>query len=154
MILGPWRRVLAAAVLGAPPALAQSTTTVIDGDTLNYKGAVVHLWGIDAPDKGHLCADGWDAGKAAADYLTSLIGAKLVTCESKTSPTPGGPFVVCKVDGQDLSAAMVLAGMAWSYPQQSQDYVVQESNAMIAVRGVHAHVCLKPWEWRTRNQRQ
>lgn len=27
--------------------------TVIDGDTLSDKGAVVHLWGIDAPDTRH-----------------------------------------------------------------------------------------------------
>jgi hypothetical protein len=42
--------------------------------------------------------------------------------------------------------------MAWADPQQGPDYAVQDSNAMIAVRGVHAHVCLKAWEWRTRNQ--
>ena len=92
---------------------------MIDGNRLNYKGTVEHLWGIDAPDIAHVCADGWDAGKAAAAYLRSLIGTKPVTCEPKASPMGGGPFAICKVDGQDLSAAMASAGMAWAAPNVS-----------------------------------
>src|SRR5437899_1758454 len=131
VIAGPWRLLGIVVAFAATRAEAQ---TVIDGDTLNYKGTIVHLWGIDAPDKGHVCADGWDAGKAAADYLRSLIGTKPVTCDPKTSPTPGGPFAVCKVDGQDLSAAMASAGMAWAAPNIA-DYSVQASNAMYAIAG-------------------
>jgi endonuclease YncB( thermonuclease family) len=121
--------------------------TVIDGDTLNDKGAVVHLWGIDAPDTGHICSDGWDAGKAAAAYLRSLIGDKPVTCTPKASSIAGGPFAICTVGGQDLSAAMASAGMAWAMPNVP-DYSVQASNAMYAVSGVYAHPCVKAWEWR------
>jgi endonuclease YncB( thermonuclease family) len=121
--------------------------TVIDGNTLNYKGTVMHLWGIDAPDKGHVCADGWDAGKAAGDYLKGLIGSKQLSCAPKPSSMTGGPFAICKVDGQDLSAAMALAGMAWAMPNVA-DYSVQASNAMSAISGVYAHPCVKAWEWR------
>jgi endonuclease YncB( thermonuclease family) len=121
--------------------------TVIDGDTLNDKGAVVHLWGIDAPDTGHICSDGWDAGKAAAAYLKSLIGNKPVACTPKASTLPGGPFAICTVDRQDLSAAMASAGMAWALPNVS-DYSVQASNAMHAISGVYARPCVKAWEWR------
>jgi endonuclease YncB( thermonuclease family) len=108
---------------------------------------VVHLWGIDAPDQGHICADGWDAGKAAADYLRSLVGARTIACEPKAASAPGGPFAICKVDGQDLSAAMASAGMAWA-ASNIADYAVQASNAMYAVSGVYAHPCVKAWEWR------
>ena len=144
MIAAPWRILGIVATFAGSNAMAQ---TVIDGDTLNYKGTVMHLWGVDAPDQGHVCADGWDAGKAAADYLRGLIGNKPLICESKASPTRGGPFAICKVGGQDLSAAMASAGMAWAMPNIA-DYSVQASNAMSAVSGVYAHPCVTAWEWR------
>jgi|EndMetStandDraft_6_1072998.scaffolds.fasta_scaffold221432_1 endonuclease YncB( thermonuclease family) len=144
MIAMPWRILGAVAAFAGSNAAAQ---TVIDGDTLNYKGSGVHLWGIDAPDTGHVCADGWDAGKAAAAYLMSLIGSKPVACEAKPSARPGGPYAICKVDGQDLSAAMASAGMAWAMPNVA-DYSVQASNAMYAISGIYAHPCVKAWEWR------
>jgi endonuclease YncB( thermonuclease family) len=144
MIARAWLIVGLAVLSAARGAAAQ---TVVDGDTLSDKGAVVHLWGIDAPDTGHICSDGWDAGKAAAAYLKSLIGNKPVACTPQTSSLPGGPFTICKVDGQDLSAAMASAGMAWAMPNVA-DYSVQASNAMYAINGVYAHPCIKAWEWR------
>ena len=144
MIAMPGRILGAVAVFAASNAAAQ---TVIDGDTLNYKGEVLHLWGIDAPDTGHICVDGWDAGKAAAAYLKSLIGSKTVTCETKASSAAGGAYAICKADGQDLSGAMAAAGMAWAMPNVA-DYSVQASNAMYSVSGVYAHPCVKAWEWR------
>ncbi|HTR87160.1 MAG TPA: thermonuclease family protein [Reyranella sp.] len=143
--------VLALALGWALPAAGQ---TVIDGDTLNYKGATLHLWGVDAPELGQSCGDGWPAGQIAKEYLAGLIHGRTVTCDLKSTPQPKPAFAVCKIDGQDLSAAMAADGMAWAYPVQTKDYTVQDSNAMIAVLGVHAHDCLKAWEWRARNQRQ
>ncbi len=139
-----WRIPAIVAAFAAPPVAAQ---TVIDGDTLNDRGAMVHLWGIDAPDTGHVCADGWDAGKAAAAYLKGLVGSKAVICQAKATSVPGGPYAICRVDGQDLSAAMAAAGMAWAMPNVA-DYSVQASNAMYAISGVYAHPCVKAWEWR------
>ncbi len=144
MIATPWRVSAVVAALSVSSAAAQ---TVIDGNTLNDKGRVVHLWGIDAPDTGHVCADGWDAGKAAAAYLKGLVGSKPVSCEAKASTVSGGPYAICKVDGQDLSSAMAAAGMAWAMPNVA-DYSVQASNAMYAISGVYAHPCVKAWEWR------
>ena len=140
MIAARWRILGFVAALAASSASAQ---TVIDGNSLNDKGTVKHLWGIDAPDIGHVCADGWDAGKAAAAYLRSLIGTTPVTCEPKASPPPGGRFAICKVDGQDLSAAMASAGMAWAAPNVSAGL-----QRMYAISGVYAHPCVKAWEWR------
>ena len=144
MIALPWRILGIVAVFAGSSAMAQ---TVVDGDTLNFRGSLVHLWGVDAPDPGHICADGWDAGKAATAYLISLIGNKTPTCEPKASSETGGPFAICKIDGQDLSAAMASAGMPWAMPNIA-DYSVQASNAMYAMRGVYAHPCVTAWEWR------
>lgn len=142
-----WAVFTLAAGLSAP-ALGQQT--VIDGNTLRYDGKVVHLWGIDAPDKGQRCDDNWPAGQIAAEYLAGLVQGRKVSCTMKQTDKPTPAFAVCSVDGQDLSQSMAAAGMAWSYPAQSADYTVADSNAMIQVMGIHAHPCMKAWEWRAR----
>jgi endonuclease YncB( thermonuclease family) len=152
MTTGNWIALAGVAALMAGSAVAQApASAVIDGDTLRYNGASVHLWGIDAPEIDQTCADGWQAGKIAADYLAGLIHNRTLTCDVRQSPsTPGKTYALCKADGQDLGAAMAEAGMAWSYTAQTKDYTVQETNAMIGVFGVHAHDCMKAWEWRAR----
>jgi len=128
------------------PALAQ---TVIDGDTIEYKGVVVHLWGIDAPEKAQTCSDGWAAGKVAADYLAQLMQGKTVSCELKNKEGADRTnSALCKANGQDPSAAMASAGMAWALPSQTPDYTVQDSDAQFDIRGVNAHTCNKAWDWR------
>ncbi|WP_428663709.1 thermonuclease family protein [Reyranella sp.] len=152
MTTGSWIAVTGYAVLVAGSALAEApAAAVIDGDTVRYNGTVLHLWGIDAPESGQTCSDGWQAGKMAADYLAGLVHNRSLACDLRQSPsTPGRTYALCRADGQDLSSAMAEAGMAWSYTPQTKDYTVQETNAMIGVFGVHAHDCMKAWEWRNR----
>jgi endonuclease YncB( thermonuclease family) len=138
---------LMAAPLASPGASAQ---TVIDGDTIDYKGVVLHLWGIDAPEKGEMCADNWHAGQAAIDYLTSLMKGRDVSCALKSAEGSPRAAALCTAGGKDLSAEMASAGLAWSLTRETDAYTVQETNAMALVRGVHAHPCLKAWEWRTK----
>lgn len=149
---GAWGPIGWAACIALFAAIPANAQTVLDGNTLRYNGVVVHLWGIDAPDRGQVCGDGWKAGEMAKLYLTELVKGGKVSCDLKNTAAAKPVFAVCKVDGQDLSASMAGAGMAWAYPAQSQDYTVAESNAMIAVLGVHAHDCWKAWEWRARKQ--
>ena len=145
-------RLAAVAAVMVLSSVAQAQT-VIDGDTIEYKGANVHLWGIDAPEKGQTCADGWQAGKLATDYLAGLMRGKQVTCELKAATAPDKlNYALCKANGQDLSAAMASAGMAWALISQTPDYTVQESTAMSQVQGVHGNACMKAWEWRAKQK--
>jgi hypothetical protein len=59
-------------MLVALPAFAEPVR-VVDGDTLRIDGVTYRLWGIDAPEAGHLCADGWPAGHTATEHLRALI---------------------------------------------------------------------------------
>lgn len=143
--------VVLAAAMGTSAAAAQ---TVIDGDTIDYKGVVLHLWGVDAPEKGQVCADNWPAGQAAIDYLTGLMKGREVSCELKTSDGASRVAALCTAGGKDLSAEMARAGLAWALPRETGEYTVPETDAMAQIRGVHAHSCLKAWEWRERQLRK
>ncbi len=129
---------------------AHAQTTVVDGDTLNYRGIVVHLWGIDAPENGETCADGWNAGQTAKDHLMKLVQGKEVVCALQGPDKGPRVAAICKAGDKDLSSEMANAGMAWALTGESDAYTVQETNAMSAIRGVHAHPCLKAWEWRSK----
>lgn len=135
-----------AAVLGmAWPAAAQ---IVIDGDTIKLDGINYELYGIEAPEPRHVCADGWSAGRAAEEYLGKLVDGKEISCVRISRNRDGDPMAICKADGVDLGAAMVTGGYAFAFVPHSARYVSQEDAAVSARRGVHAHHCLSPWEWR------
>jgi endonuclease YncB( thermonuclease family) len=137
----------AAAVLAATGANAQ---TVVDGDTIDYRGVVVHLWGIDAPEKGQVCADNWKAGEAAIDRLKELMNGRKVVCNLRGGDDAPRVAALCTADGKDLSATMASEGLAWALTRETADYTVQETDAMSAIRGVHAHPCQKAREWRAK----
>lgn len=127
------------------PALAQ---TVTDGDTIRAGGTIYRLWGIDAPESKQICADGWAAGHEATKALSDLIQGRAVACEARTQDRYGRTVGLCRVDGQDIGAAMVRAGMAWAFVRYSSDYVAEEAEAKAAILGIHAHGCQPAWEWR------
>ncbi len=141
--------IAAALVLTTSTASAQ---TAIDGDTLQYKGVVVHLWGVDAPEKGQVCDDGWNAGQAASDRLAQLVRGATVLCTLKSADDAPRVAALCTADGKDLAAEMAKAGMAWALTRETTDYSVQETEAMVAIRGVHAHSCDKAREWRSKHR--
>lgn len=139
--------VAAGAIGMAWPAAAQ---LAIDGDTLKLDGTTYELHGIDAPEARHVCADGWPAGREAEEYLGELIEGKEISCIRLSRNRDGDPVAICKADGVDLGAAMVTGGYAFASVPHSARYVSQEDAAASARRGVHAHHCLSPWEWRAR----
>jgi endonuclease YncB( thermonuclease family) len=136
--------VVTALVLG-PPATGQ---TVVDGDTIDLKGTIFRLHGIDAPELRQVCADGWPAGRAARDYRGELIGTKEVSCTTRMGEFDHEIAAICRADGIDLGAAMVTGGYALAFVPYSARYITQEDAATSARRGVHGHKCIAPWQWR------
>lgn len=136
---------LAALLVAALPGGAQ---TVVDGDSLELNGKAYRLYGIDAPDDGQICPDGWPAAYEAEAYLGRLIEGKTVTCMPIGAPKKDETDAICRADGVDVGAAMVTGGMAYAFVLYSARYITQEGAAASANRGVHGHKCLAPWEWR------
>ena len=79
---------LAALILGSiPVALADDLTgqaSVLDGDTLEIRGARIRLWGVDAPESSQLCRGEdslqYQCGARAANELDAFIARRPVSC--------------------------------------------------------------------------
>ena len=145
--------VLAASLmLVALPAFGESVR-VVDGDTLRIDGVTYRLWGIDAPEAGHLCANGWPAGQTAAEHLRALIRNRQVSCEARTLDRYGRAVAICRADGRDLGADMVADGHARAFVRYSRDYVEEEREAAAVRAGIHGHTCEPAWQWRSERRK-
>ena len=131
----------------ASPSVAESVR-VVDGDTLSVDGVTYRLWGIDAPEAGHLCTDGWPAGQTATEHLRALIRNRQVSCEPRTLDRYGRTVAICHADGRDLGADMVADGHAWAFVRYSRDYVEEEREAAAVRASIHGHTCEPAWLWR------
>jgi hypothetical protein len=124
---------------------------VVDGDTLRQGAQSFRLHGIDAPEFHQICADGWRAGEAARRALQSLVNKGRVHCERLTTDRYGRTVAICRINGEDLGAAMVRRGMAWA--SYSQRYLIEEIRARYERLGVHARSCDSPQNWRAPHRR-
>lgn len=141
---------LAFVVCGLSPPVGSADTTiigcetrVIDGDTLEVKGERVRLHGIDAPEKGQLCAntagEPYSCGQEAIRALRERIGESNVSCAIDAERDRYGRALgVCAVHGEDLNAWLVSQGHALAYRRYSLKYVGQEEAARAAARGLWA----------------
>jgi endonuclease YncB( thermonuclease family) len=141
---------LASAVLcGAITGSAQAQSTgngisgtpeVIDADILKFGTQRVLLWGVDAPEKKQTCqlnGQFWGCYDVAFRHLQLLAGRGEVTCTYKSEPDPfGRRFGVCESGGEDLNAAMVKAGMALAFEEESEDYLAAMADAITAAAGL------------------
>lgn len=130
-----------------------SMTLSLDGERLP-----VRLLGIDAPELAQSCRDAagasWPCGRAARDALIALV--------------PRGAAVQCRASGKDrfdralsrchigegakddLAAQLVARGWAVA---TSEDYLVEQSSARQAKRGIWRGDFETPVEWRAANPR-
>ncbi len=157
-----WSRLALAAVfggvvlLGAIPAEAApdpiaGVATVRDGDTVEIHGRPIRLYGIDAPEGRQAChRDGrdWRCGQAAAHALADHIGRRPLSCQPRDTDRYGRPVAVCLVAGEDIGAWLVREGWALAYRRYGTDYVVDETAARAARRGIWSGTFTPPWEWR------
>lgn len=133
-------------ILLAAPAFANEPA-ITDGDTIKQDGKIYRLWGIDAPEMKQACGR-WLAGVESLDYLRQLIAGKVVECTPRDRDRWGRIVAICTADGENINRQMVRAGMAWAFTKYSYDYYFDELWAQFKRRGVHAHPCIPPWEWR------
>lgn len=113
-------------------------TRVSDGDTLWVRPLAggryqkLRLDGVDAPE---LCQSG---GPAAREALAWHVLDQVVTVHVRAVDSYGRGLAQIRIGGEDLAAALVRGGHAWSYRwQHSQGpYAVEEAQARAERRGI------------------
>ena len=112
----------------------------IDGHTLEINGALVRLFGIEAPERDETCrvAQGrWSCGEFSRAALQDLIRNRAVTCTPIDSGRYAGITVArCTVGGRDIGAAMVSGGWALAQHGASPAHVPLETRARSSGAGV------------------
>jgi len=149
---------MAAAILSVglllPPAIASTVQNVmvLDGDTIEMDGKVIHLYGIDAPELGQHCLRGHiltNCGLTAAFELHKFIGMQLtpVVCVPRKEFSRGD-VQVCTVGHENLAKVMLRNGSVMAAPKSDPDYLEAERYARVANLGIWHTKFVPPWDWR------
>ncbi len=129
---------------------AWRVVSVHDGDTVRClddgnREHKIRLSGIDAPETGQ------PFGTVSRDHLRQLVLRREVVVHDLGQDKYRRTLARLEVDGQDVAAAMVAAGMAWHYVRYSDDQQLAraEREAKAAGKGLWAdREPVPPWEWR------
>ena len=128
---------------------------VVDGDTFvaDIEGARrrIRLARIDAPEKRQAF------GHRAEQALRDLVWKRTVQVQWHRLDRNCRPIAEVRVDGADVSEALVRLGMAWQYTAYSRDAGL----AAIEQQARNRHIGLwsdarpiPPWEWRRAHDKQ
>lgn len=139
--------ILAARLDPLPPRFS-GEARASDGDSLWVGSDRVRLTGLDAPELDQVCwrPDGseWPCGRAARDEMARLLARGRVSCEPEGEDRFGRVLARCAVDGDDLGAALVRAGLAVA----TDAYGGEEAAAREAARGIWDGRFTSPRTWR------
>jgi endonuclease YncB( thermonuclease family) len=141
---------LAAAAASAGAGRAEEVS-ILDGDTLVWRGERVRLHGIDAPESDQSCTVNgreYPCGEKATQWLVEKIGNKEVRCESRGRDRYGRLLAICFAGEKNLNRGLVEAGLALAYRRYSQEFVAAEDAARREARGLWAGTFVPPWQWR------
>ena len=138
----------------AAPSQAQviyGNPRVVDGDTLDFGGERVRLFGIDAPERAQTCTrDGqaWACGEDAKALLQALVADNRVSCRQRDTDRYGRSVATCSVARLDLSDAIARAGYAVALDQFGSDYVPAAEAAKSARLGIWSGEFQAPADFR------
>lgn len=144
---------IAAALAGCGHQKGTIVERAVDGDTLKVRledgsSKTVRILGIDTPETVDPRKQVQCFGHEASDHMKSLATGKTVTLEAKPDEDTdkyGRLLRYVRLDGQDIGAAMIQDGYAFSYrifphPRLAQ-YNALEAQARDAKRGLWGNVC-------------
>ncbi|MFD1624273.1 thermonuclease family protein [Azospirillum griseum] len=143
---------------GMPNESIKGRATAPEGDLLVIDGTPIRLMGIDAPDPGQKCKNRYghelDCFKVATAVLANMVKDEEVSCTIADKDRNGEKKGECRVRGVDLGMNMVAMGWAFHYAGLSMAYQRAETYAQSKKMGLWAGQVEKPWQWRSRMQRE
>lgn len=131
--------------------------SISDGDTFwgltkDNKQIKFRIFGIDAPEKHQAF------GKRSTQYFSNLIFGKTVGIKVQSTDYFGRLVVwVYTPDGNDVSAEMLKAGMAWHFKKydKSKEYASLENNARLKGIGLWKdNDPIAPWNFKRNKKRR
>ena len=142
---------LCLAAAGTAQADITGPARIIDGDTLAIGATTIRLHGIDAPENGQPCragAETFDCGAWVTAQIDALYGGATLTCEAIETDRYGRIVATCFAGPTNLNAWIVSEGLALAFLRYSDAYALDEKNAALAGRGIHAFDLSTPAEYR------
>ena len=140
-----------------PDTSLQGQPRIVDGDTLDFHGTRVRLYGIDAPEASQLCRNRWGGeyacGQISTSALAGKIGGQSVRCDTHGKDRYQRDLAHCYVGDVDLGEWLVREGHAVAYWRYSTRYIPAEFAARFDGNGIWAGDFERPEDWR-RSQRQ
>ncbi len=125
---------------------------VLSGDTLVMGDQIIRMYGIAAPDIKQNCAArdgrGYRCGQQSAKWLSDWLLDNQVECHIIKDDGQGSLIGVCLIGQYDIAAAIVNAGWAVAYPQETQVYQAYQEQASVNRRGLWDGKFYMPWDWR------
>lgn len=125
---------------------------LVDGDTLDIRGRVVRLFGIDAPETRQTCqlysGRSYACGVRATEVMQELIAGRQVRCTGDEQDHYGRLIAQCTVDGMDLNREMVRRGWAVAFQKFTDLYLLEELDAAKANVGLWRGAFQRPTEFR------
>lgn len=114
---------------------------VLDGNTVQLKGKVIRLQGVDAPQLAQRCGSGgdtWKCGAAAREELIRVVGKDPIHCDILSRDTLNRAIGHCTAGGRDLGLALIAGGFAKLDTNHPAAYEAAEAEARDNGRGVWA----------------
>lgn len=146
--------------LPAPPIRAGdgAIVRVIDGDSLQIGDTRIRLLGYDAPEYRQSCTDAngrdWPCGEAARDRLAALVADGTLACAGQGTDRYQRTLELCRTRAGDIGTIMVREGLGQRLRNARDNrYLVEETTARLAARGVWQGRHQHPADWRDAHKR-
>ena len=143
-----------ATLVFTPLARGQDITgmaRVTDSDKIEINGVRIILHGADAMDRNQRCFQGgqvWDCWGNAVRFLQTMLDPEPTTCRKVGDAKFRRIYAICHVGGTNVNEALVRAGLALAYLEESDAYVEAEKAAERDKAGVWNGQFVTPWDHR------
>ncbi len=138
--------------LSAQGQTANGVIRVVDADTFWVDDVKVRLHGIDAPERAQTCrlknGSIWACGTWATEQARDLYQGKSAVCQRTDTDRYGRMVARCAVEGRDVGADLVYAGIARAFRKYSAEYINLEKQALFSARGTWRATMQNPADFR------
>jgi endonuclease YncB( thermonuclease family) len=140
------------------PEVIIGQAVATDGDTLVINGKRIRLFGVDAFEAEQRCPGAndatWGCGGVATRAVQEIVKDTQTICIKREVDVYGRIVAICRSDGVDIAAAVVVRGLGVAYTKYSKDYVPEENVARSQRSGAWIGAFTYPEDYRRSSRSQ